>query len=285
MRSAGHRALARAPSFGHGLALLMPAPRPNAPTAPCKLCGKTAVLEWSHIIPKWTYRRLVNQRPAGAPASPVRVEGDVALASPNQDAEYMLCRQCEHIISKSESYVASVALQEDGTFPALSLVKVVPSAPDPEWQIGDASALDVDAITRFAASVVWRASASVMYSTLSLGDKYGAEFADYLLTPGSPFPGHARLIVEFMNPQNLPRVDRMVVAPESTRDGGFHVYQFCMFGIWFRLLVGGLLPSTVSAVSFVDTKQVLLSDGRRLLASAAKRAQGVTPKGWLAGRQ
>jgi hypothetical protein len=230
--------------------------------------------------------RLINQRPAGAPASPIRVEDEIAIASPNQDAEYMLCRQCEQIISKSENYVASVALQEDGTFPALALTKIVPSPPDLEWRIGDASALDIDAIARFAVSIVWRASASVSatFTKTNLGDKFASEFADYLLSPGRSFPGQTRLILEFMDPQNLPRVDRMVVAPESKRDGGFHVHQFCIFGMWFRLLVGGQVPSTSTVLSFVDTRLVLLSDGSRLLASAAKRAQGVTPKGWVARR-
>lgn len=252
-----------------------------APTASCKLCGTTAVLQWSHIVPNWTYRRLIKGNPPGAPASPIRVEGAIAIASPDQDAEYMLCRACEEIIGKAESYVASVALQSDGTFPALANTVLVPAPTDPEWRVGDANKLNVDAITHFALSVIWRASVSKLYDGLSLGSNYEPLIGQYLLG-NAALPPQVRLMVELMKPSNLPRVDRMVVAPESQRDGAFHVYQFCMFGIWFRVLVGAVLPKSIEPFSFPDTKRVLLSDGRRLVSSVVPRTKAATPKGRLA---
>ena len=257
--------------------------RPPAPTAPCKLCGTTAVLQWSHIIPRWTYRRLIASVPGG-PQNPVQVSDDVAITSGEQDAEYMLCRPCEERIGPSEKYAASIALNEDGTFPAIDKTTVVPTPPDPEWKIGDASALDCDVIAYFVASVVWRASVSARFPKVSLGTKYDTAFADYLLGR-TTFPSSARLMVELMQPGNLPRVDRMIVAPEGQRDDGFHVYQFCMFGMWFRLMVGNVLPDSIKPVSFVDTKLVLLSNGLRLLKEVSSKAKAATPKGSLARRK
>ncbi len=213
----------------------------------------------------------------------MKVEDDVAIASPRQDAEYMLCRECEERIGLSENYVSSIALQTDGTFPAAARTAVVPAPPDPEWRLGDASALDCDAIAYFAASVVWRASASKLYGKLSLGATYNVVFANYLLGR-SAFPVRARLMIEFMQPENLPRVDRMVVAPEGQRDDGYHIYQFCIFGIWFRLMVGNMIPGSIEPFSFVDKKLVLLSDGARLLSSVAAKVKTAIPKGGLARR-
>ncbi len=253
------------------------------PPAPCKLCGTTVVLQWSHIIPRWTYRRLIASVPGG-PQNPVQVADDVAITSGEQDAEYMLCRPCEERFGPAEQYVASIAVNENGTFPAVAKTTVVPTAPDPEWKIGDASALDCDAIAYFVVSVIWRASVSARFPKISLGPKYSAEFAEYLLGRSS-FPSSARLMVEFMQPGSLPRVDRMIVAPEGQSDVGFHVYQFCMFGMWFRLMVGSVLPDSIKPVSFLDTKHVLLSDGLRLLNEVSSKAKAATPKGKLAGRK
>lgn len=242
------------------------------------------MLQWSHIVPNWTYRRLIKGNPPGAPASPIRVEGAIAIASPEQDAEYMLCRSCEERIGKAETYVASIALQSDGTFPALDAVTTLQAPADSEWSVGDASALDVDALTYFALSVIWRASVSTLYKGLSLGSNYEAAIGAYLLGHAA-VPASARVILELMKPANLPRVDRMVVAPESTRDGSFHVYQFCMFGFWFRILVGGVLPKNTEVFSLSATKRVLLSDGRRLAAAVVPRTKAATAKGRLAKKK
>jgi hypothetical protein len=214
----------------------------------------------------------------------VQVADDVAIASGEQDAEYMLCRPCEERIGPSENYLSSIALKEDGTFPALDKTAIVPTPTDAEWKIGDASALNCEVIAYFALSIVWRASVSTRFAKISLGPKYDAAFADYLLGR-TPFPTSARLVVEFMQPGDLPRVDRVIVTPEGQRDDGYHIYQFCMFGMWFRLMVGNVLPKNMEIVSFVDKKLVLLSNGMRLLASVSAKARAATPKGSLARRK
>ncbi|WP_148712929.1 hypothetical protein [Corallococcus sp. AB030] len=193
----------------------------------------------------------------------------------------MLCRECEERIGKAEDYVSSVSLQSDGSFPAYGDTVLIPMGLDPDWELGNASALDCEAIAYFAASIVWRASVSTLYSKISLGSKYESKFRDYLLGK-APFPKEARLLVEFIRPANLPRIDRVVVMPEVQREDTSHLYQFCIFGMRFRLLVGRLVPSVFNHASFVETRYVILSDGRDLLSVVADKAKRATRKGRLA---
>lgn len=117
--------------------------RGQPPTGPCKLCRKIAVIQRSHIISRWGYRRIVNT-PTGA-HNPVRVENDVAILSGEQDTEYMLCLDCEALIARREEYVSSITVNAAGTFPALVQTPVLEAA-TPEWRLGDARAHDCDAI-------------------------------------------------------------------------------------------------------------------------------------------
>jgi hypothetical protein len=251
-----------------------------APTANCKLCGNLTTLQWSHIVPRWTYRRVI-QTAAGGKL--VNVQGDTAIFGGDQYAEYMLGTGCEQRIGRWETYVSGIALQTDDTFPALTAAKPIPGASNGEWTVADASALDVGTIARFASSVVWRASVSKTFGTVSLGETYEEVFRKYLHDDNVPFPDSARLLVELYDPAKGPRIDRVVVAPESMKDPhGYHVHQFCIFGMWYRLLVGRLTPSNIDTFCVVKTGRVLLSDGSRLLQSVAKSALAKTPKGSLA---
>lgn len=250
------------------------------PIGPCKLCGTVGILQYSHIVSRWGYRRLVNT-PSG-PHNPVAVDGDVAILSGKQAAEYMLCRPCEERIGDREKYVSTIAVDAAGAFPAVQQSRPV-YVHDSEWKVADASSLDCDAIAYFAASVIWRASISDVFSRVTLGS-YESRLGAYLLGV-APFPSGVLLIVEFMQPVSGPRVDRLIVEPESQRHAGYHHHAFTMFGMLFRLLVGNVLPDGVKAFSFVDNKVVLLSNGTELLTSVVTRAKAVAPKGALARRQ
>jgi hypothetical protein len=246
---------------------------------PCKLCQRLAVLQRSHIISRWAYRRLVNT-PA-RPHDPVQVEDDVAFVSGKQAAQYMLCSDCEALIGRREQYVSTITVDAAGSFPALSQTPPV-HVHNAEWKTADASALDCDALAYFASSVIWRAHISDLYPKVTLGS-HGAAFADYLLER-APFPKHAMLIIEFVQPATGPRIDRVIVHPESVPDTGFHLHHFAMVGMVFRLLVGRVLPAGLEPFSFVDKQVVMLSNGTQLLSSVASRAKAATPKGRLVRR-
>ena len=181
-------------------------------------CDAVAELRWSHIVPRWTYRWVIQTGPGGP--NPVRVEGDVAAFGGAQYAEYMLCAACEQRIGNWETRVATMALQLDDTFPAFAGAQAIPEAADDEWTLADPSGLDVVAMERFACSVVWRASVSKTFPNVSLGGRYADDFAAYLLDDNAAVPANVRIILELYNTQAKPRIDRVVVARSRQRTSG-----------------------------------------------------------------
>ncbi len=256
----------------------------SAPNKPCALCKTTAMMQDSHIIPRWTYKRIIKGNPAGTPASPVRIADGSAMAYPKQAKEYLLCRDCEELFSDWEDYISIIAVQSDNSFPALDQLLNFTSLAGTNDQVGDASNLNTEKIALFAASVLWRASVSETFSEVNFGDKYNKLYQNYLLGK-SQFPEQSCLVLEFVNPKSGPRVDRYVVHPESQKkDGAYHCHQFFLFGMWFRLFIGGRIPPSFNSISFVHEKLVRITDGGRLLHSVSQKVSVATPKGRLASR-
>ena len=252
-----------------------------APIANCKLCGTLATLKWSHIVPRWTYRRVLQS--GGSNPRIVNVQEDTAIFGGDQYAEYMLCDRCEQRIGRWENYVAGIALQVDDTFPALDQSVFVRDVYD--WRVVDLSALDTVAIVRFAVSVVWRASESATFSSVHLRS-YSKAFRVFLFDDAHPLPASSRLIVKLIDTKKGgPRVDRAVVPPASTREGMYHVHHFAMFGFWFHLMVGNELPPSFDAGCLYLTKYAMVTDGAKLAQTIHKKAVSVVPKGALAKRR
>ena len=220
-----------------------------------------------------------------SPRGIVHVQGQTALLSSRQDAEYMLCSACEARFAKREDYFSRVAMQANGSFPANDVVIELPgTAIVGHGSAGDASALNCDDLTYFASSVVWRASKSPLYPTVSLGADYEQQFGEYLLDR-APFPAAALLLVELMRPEpklNLPSVARSIIPPHSDRVDQCRRHCFTIGGLQFRLYVGRNMAPSHTPLSFLQHRRVLITDGHRLALAAAKRVQGATPKGALA---
>jgi hypothetical protein len=105
----------------------------------CRLCGDLAILRRSHIVPRAWYRRMLRISPRGI----VRVQGRTAVLSPRQDAEYMLCSECEARFSTREDYFSRVALQPNGLFPAYDAIVPIPGSQlEGHGSAGDASTLN-----------------------------------------------------------------------------------------------------------------------------------------------
>jgi hypothetical protein len=223
---------------------------------------------------------------AGSTKGPklVNVDGDTAIFGGEQLAEWMLGSECEQRFSTWEKYVAEQALQADDSFPALTAAKQVPGRVVGNWNVVDLSVLDVGTLVRFAASVVWRASKStVHFPGISLGP-YEAAFGAYLLdeNPGTPLPDCARLLVQFIDVQTSPRVDRVVVAPSCSREGSYRVHHFAMFGMWFQMMVGGAIYPAFDEICLSRTGLGVITDGSKLLAVVSDHVRRTTAKGILA---
>ncbi len=253
----------------------MSGPPSGDPTAPCKLCGTTSVLRWSHIVPRWVYRRVVKTGDPKRP-TPIQVSNNVAIAKPRQAAEYMLCSACEDLLHHDETYAAEVAIQEDGTFPALAAAKVVHS--NGRFRVADAAALRVDALVRLAASIVWRASVSTTFPDLRLGT-YEPEFAAFLRRE-SALPAGVGLLFWLLDART--GVGRVLYEPASRRDDGCHVHRVAFFGFDIMVYVGGALPPFLEDHCFARTNRVIISDGASQYEQVASAMRTSERKGWLA---
>lgn len=250
-----------------------------SPTGICALCQTSGVaLIDSHIVSKWVYRRVVAFNPTGGNA-PVAVDAGRAGFSSKQATEHLLCKPCEDLLSVRENYVAQNGLQPDGaTFPALAQAKIVQAQGD--LKLADVSALDVDKITHFAISTIWRADVAQIEPIVSLG-AWREPIRQYLL--GALLPVNVNVVLTLLQPPpQLPRVDRMVTFPATSDDGTRHDFIAC--GMRFTLLMAGTTPPPMEDVSLPRTKLALISDGRALLNAIAEEVQTSTTYGKLAGQ-
>jgi hypothetical protein len=259
----------------------------KAPFAPCKLCGTPSTLQWSHIVPCWTYKRVIKTAGPGNGPKLVNLDVDTAIFGGEQLAEWMLDTECEQRFGTWENYISKQALQTDDSFPALTAAKQIPGLVVGNWRVVDLSGLDVGKLVRFAASVVWRASKStVHFPSITLGP-YESAFAAYLLDddPLTPLPECARLLVQLIDDQTTPRVDRGVSAPWRSKEGSYHVHHFAMFGMWFQMMVGGAIHPAFDQFCLSRTGRGIVTDGSRLLGLVSGLIGRVTPKGALADRK
>lgn len=234
---------------------------------PCRLCRVPSVLQWSHIVPRWTYRRIVHTNPAGG-ANPVMVRDDEARLGGEQYAEYLLCRRCEARVGLWDRHVAELALQPNGKFPAVERAPLIGELSGRELQVVDLSALNVGKIALFAASVIWRASISRTFARVRLGP-YEDPIRNYLLDDGSSFPAFARLFVHIIRPDERTPVDRIVAMPYAGRQDRYHTHRFALFGFLFSLFVGGELPAVFDEACVVKTRRGLIDDGSLLIPDLA----------------
>ncbi len=109
------------------------------------------------------------------------------------------------------------------------------------------SAIDMEALTYFAISVFWRASAhdwGCAEHRLNLGS-YQEEFRQYLLS-SAPFPGNAALLIVVSNATTLLEI---ATFPFGGKVGGmYHSYQFNIPGVEFTLSLGQRIPDAVRRI-------------------------------------
>jgi hypothetical protein len=171
------------------------------PIAPCKLCSKVGTLTDSHIIPQFAYRRVTQMAsPTEKNKTPVQVGEGIAMFKADQLSEYLLCRACEEMFGGWEKYVAGVTWK-DGAFPLLdaALAHLIVGGPDDFRPARLAECSDIEAISKFGTSVLWRSAAcpDLMKNAICLGPHFD-RFREYLLGE-APFPENARLVLQIVN--------------------------------------------------------------------------------------
>jgi hypothetical protein len=132
----------------------------------CKLCLQEGVdLQESHFLPKGLYRLLRGDPQKGNP-NPYLLTKHAAVQSSHQKKTWLLCRECEQRFSKNgEDWILRNASKRDGSFRVGSILAArkpnLESPPNPTkfYHADSIPSINISAITYFAASMFWRASA------------------------------------------------------------------------------------------------------------------------------
>ncbi len=135
--------------------------------------------------------------------------------------------------------------------------------------------VDSDALTRFALSIVWRASVCAALS-LQLGH-YETSFAKFLLgTSGllSNVCVLARLVEDA-------RLHRTLVPPQRGNESGYHRHWFVVCGAVFMVFVGQRIPRAIVEAS-LQRQRAVLDNGAGLLNRLAPTLINTISKGKLA---
>ena len=117
---------------------------------PCRLGLVDCDRRESHIMPAWSFRRVVPGVPGDARVLHVTAEATIAMH--RQPREYLLCGGCEGRVSVWEDYASRVLARADGTFPWLTACR--PLARRDDLEIMESSGIDTGTLCLFAASVI-----------------------------------------------------------------------------------------------------------------------------------
>lgn len=244
-------------------------------TAVCRLhLGSDLPLRNSHAMSGWAFRRIL-----GGEGQFVSLDEHVAMLSNDQHRDYLLCQTCEQRIGRWEAYASTMARQDDGSLPALTAVEPAPLLPG----MFRASALDVAVMTRFAASVFWRASISAAFPEHVLGSRVEDALRRYL-NDEAPFPDDARLTFALIQSDAVP-VDQVVAFPAGGRVDGFRQqHVFVLLGLHFVLSFGAQFPADVDTLCFARTGLLVISGGEGLRDRIVQLRQNAEVRGALARR-
>jgi hypothetical protein len=114
--------------------------------------------------------------------------------------------------------------------------------------------LNVAALTYFAASMFWRASAHRW--KMGAKESRGIELGPYeerlrkFLGGETQFPQNCVLWVSV--PESITPFVHLSLTPYGGRREGYHLYKLIVLGVGFHLLVGGQIPPEARAMCFVS---------------------------------
>jgi hypothetical protein len=249
----------------------------------CALCGQHRILQNSHLMPKWAYRRL-QQTPQGR-EDPVYVNNGSSVQTSKQITKHLLCCDCEAKFGEREDYVAE--LTEVDAAGKLKIVADVTRANTPKGVLVElGSAIDADKLAYFAASVIWRSCAMGMGCELG---RYEPDFRSYLLG-NAAFPQMAVVGMAILESSLLTaNPENWVSIPASRHAYPVWIHGFIVCGLAFRLHVGRLLDPMLQKVCLVRAgpkkyASMLPADKLGDFQAAFELIAASTPRGKLSDR-
>ena len=218
----------------------------------CPFCEqKNVTIINSHIIPRWAHKRT---RGDGSKGDPIIVYQDKSVQSGEQLAEPMLCSECDQTLGVFDKYAADLAYHR-GTAGILKGCSIH-SEPGESTMLGvlDAS-IDVDRLSRFAASVFWRGHIAKRTAKCDIGERHAQTLLRYLRREAR-FPCTLTLIAQVFVPDGPRRFVEGEAAwePTTKAEEGSRVSDFMVCGLLFRLESGSARSEELNAICLQNTK-------------------------------
>jgi hypothetical protein len=212
----------------------------------CKLCHSHGELRDSHFIPKSAYRLI--QRSEGEP--PVVIKHTVAMQTNEQVRDYVLCQKCEQRFNENgERWVMEHCYRDGQGFKLKDLIDATEPLMGNGLKVYSAAGIpqiDVEKLTYFVASIMWRISAHEWKSgkdkirRLYLG-KYTEELRHYLLGE-TAFPPNAALWISIIPDSNLWNI---VTPPYGEKLNQCWRYKSPFLGISFMFFLGARIDPII----------------------------------------
>jgi hypothetical protein len=243
------------------------------PIEECRLCGKVSQLKNGHVLPSWGYERAHWTPKEGRSDHLVWGEsrtGNV-LYGEKPITEYLLCEGCEHRFCLDEDYASRVLVQKDGSFPWFDRVR---SRIIDRWLV-DSSAMDADALVRFAVSVVWRAGVCSKLP-VQLGP-YRRPIGEFLLG-NRALTSEAHVVAKLLENDEI---RRCLVPPQAEKREAGDLYWFIVCGVMFQVWICAP-PSPLAEVCLAQRRRALLGQDADVHEMLARAVGTMAPKGALA---
>lgn len=224
-------------------------------TGICALCGNTATLRDSHLMPAALYQEMND--PNGPIKNMIVVTTTGTFQSPEQFQMPLLCQTCEIRFQKGgENGTLANRYRSDGSFPLrdVLLASMPESTRSDRTNIYEAKkvkGLMVEQLVYFGASIFWRAGVAdwkVKFAEapkIDLPASLMSELGHYLLGNG-PFPAAASLFV-LVDAEATPQ--RLMVSPRKVADSPYVRYEAHIPGMIFELAVNAVPPFDELSIS------------------------------------
>jgi len=226
----------------------------------CKLCLQQGKLQKSHFIPSAFYKYILS--PSEGNPNPVLVGPRVTATTSRQVRDYLLCAECEDLFNKNGEQAIVKWVWNGKDFPLGNRLAVAHQHFTFSKALvfsGRAIGIDVEKISYFALSVIWRAA--VHQWDLMFGDKSTLldlgkteEPIRQYLHGDADFPDQVAITATVCTD----RTSMTFYPPCRATDIPHTAFGFLALGIHFLVYVGDKIPLAVRQTCFMKSDHQLL---------------------------
>ena len=221
--------------------------RMNQNIGTCKLCLAPGIqLQNSHFVPKFMYKLLLQTN--GGNPNPVQITESADIQTSSQETAYLLCKDCEALLSKGgEEYVSRICWRAATNFALRSALQsarpIYKGGPNGTMKASLSSTipeLDVTKLTYFGASILWRASiwSSICPSLHQASLDAGLQESFRLFLKGeNSFPKDTSLMLTVVDEPKAhePEFGKVIVFPYKNMQGNIISYRFFLCGLAYQI--------------------------------------------------